>query len=325
MSSESGSASNDAALEREVARLLEAGYNPKQIARKLRVSLELVESFLPKKRVELSTNKGFQKIIDRRARLKYLDSYGKENKLSPEKSPHSIRIVLKDDSASQQNFGNYFLKISREEGLNGGVGEPSRSQTHQNYPDKSENNIQQIIDYLRSIESSKDRGSIEQEDNSSELILELASELSMLDHDDDRRVNLLRGLLGLFPELRIADAHALGSALPENAPALWNEHREAGDTPPTFIKRHYEPWLGKGLTRADIRRLDQKLYQALASWVQRHGDPGLDLPTIKEINDRWVERVERGAPAPSDPSQAAKLKLAMRYRARKADPKSSQK
>lgn len=71
--------------------------------------------------------------------------------------------------------------------------------------------------------------------------------------------------------------------LPEKAPALWAEAKEPGDTPPTFIQRHYAPWLDKGLTRADVRHLDPQLYMALANWLRKNELPeGFNLPTKSE-------------------------------------------
>ena len=81
-------------------------------------------------------------------------------------------------------------------------------------------------------------------------------------------------------------------ALPDVAPAQWATDKQPGDTPPAFIQRHYEPWLGKGLARPDIKRLDTQLYVALANWLRNNDMPDdLDLPTLKEKNDRWVERI----------------------------------
>jgi hypothetical protein len=76
-------------------------------------------------------------------------------------------------------------------------------------------------------------------------------------------------------------------ALPVEAPATWKHDKQPGDTPVTFIQRHYEPWLGKGLNRADINRLDPSLYTGLANWLRKNDLPdGFDLPTKKEVLDR---------------------------------------
>lgn len=84
-------------------------------------------------------------------------------------------------------------------------------------------------------------------------------------------------------------------ALPNKAPAIWTEAKLSGDTPPAFIQRHYGPWLGKGLTRPDIKRLDGQLYVALSNWLRKNEMPhDLDLPTLKEMNDRLVSDVRAG-------------------------------
>jgi hypothetical protein len=64
----------------------------------------------------------------------------------------------------------------------------------------------------------------------------------------------------------------------------WQSDRQDKESPADFIARVYAPWIGKGLTRADIRRLDKPLYVALASWLQRKGNElAFDLPTKKEV------------------------------------------
>lgn len=81
-------------------------------------------------------------------------------------------------------------------------------------------------------------------------------------------------------------------ALPDVAPALWAKDKRAGETPPDFIRRVYEPWIGKGLARSDLRGLDPQLYMALANWLRKNEMPGdIDLPTVKQVNDRWVEKI----------------------------------
>ena len=112
----------------------------------------------------------------------------------------------------------------------------------------------------------------------------------------------------LFPELlgTIAESSV---TLPSMAPASWAKGKQPGDTPPEFIRRHYAPWLGKGLTRPDIKRLDPQLYVGLNNWLRNNEMPAdVDLPTLKEKNDRWVERVREGsAPGPLDLKGARRL------------------
>lgn len=95
----------------------------------------------------------------------------------------------------------------------------------------------------------------------------------------------------LFPENEI-EAAPREAPLPASAPALWATDKQPSDTPPDFIKRHYEPWLGKGFARPNIKQLDPQLYTALNNWLRNNEMPAdLDLPTLKEKNDRWVSRI----------------------------------
>jgi hypothetical protein len=105
-------------------------------------------------------------------------------------------------------------------------------------------------------------------------------------------------ILELFPELAKA-SEIPRVTVPEVAPAIWpNDRIEINgvlETPPDFIKRNYAEWLGKGITRADVRRLDKPLSTALDNWLRRNPMPDdLDLPTLKEQNLRWIERIDRG-------------------------------
>lgn len=82
-------------------------------------------------------------------------------------------------------------------------------------------------------------------------------------------------------------AHRAPAALPAEAPALWLQRADRSQTPPAFIREHYRPWLGKGLTQAHILRLDRSLYNALHKWLRSNPmPPDLDLPTRKQWNDR---------------------------------------
>ncbi len=101
-----------------------------------------------------------------------------------------------------------------------------------------------------------------------------------------------------FPEIRqirlaTQTSERQDAAAPDVAPATWATDKQPVDTPPAFIQRHYEPWLGKGLARPDIKRLDPQLYVALSNWLRNNEMPAdLDLPTLKEKNDRWVAKIE---------------------------------
>lgn len=104
--------------------------------------------------------------------------------------------------------------------------------------------------------------------------------------------------------------------LPETAPVLWSEGKFKKESPPEFIKRVYEPWLGNGLTRSHIKSLDRKLYQAFATWATRHpGESfGFDLPTRSEITDKWVQRVSSSSELGDSLRQVRRYESAVRRR-----------
>lgn len=80
--------------------------------------------------------------------------------------------------------------------------------------------------------------------------------------------------------------------LPSSAPALWKAAKLPTDTPPQFIKRVYGEWLGKGLDRPTVRRLDPSLGQALDNWLRKNDmPPDVDLPKAKERNAREIEQL----------------------------------
>lgn len=106
----------------------------------------------------------------------------------------------------------------------------------------------------------------------------------------------------------VPDATLPTRDIPETAPALWASDKQPSVSPPEFIKRHYEPWLGKGLARPDIKRLDPQLYVALSNWLRKNEMPAdLDLPTLKERNDRWVSKVGEGGEAEAALREARRL------------------
>jgi hypothetical protein len=145
------------------------------------------------------------------------------------------------------------------------------------------------------------------------------------------------GLLAtLFPEH--GAGIALGVRAPEGAPLLtaqelwsvedpssdtgrpakqWSE-REPGQTPPEFVRANYGVWRDgawdpNGLTKPDLRH-DMQLYNALAAYERRHPDQALNLPTKKQANDMWVERVLRGEEAPRSVLEAQRFATTARRR-----------
>jgi hypothetical protein len=104
--------------------------------------------------------------------------------------------------------------------------------------------------------------------------------------------------------------------LPKQAPVMWENREKKDESPVTFIKREYAQWLGKGICRADIRRLDKKLYEALYAWIGKSGGmPDIGLPSKKELNDEKLRVAER-LKAPSRSMKVAELPLEDRERLR---------
>ena len=78
---------------------------------------------------------------------------------------------------------------------------------------------------------------------------------------------------------------------PTVAPTLWLDRKNRDENPVDFVRRVYARWLGRGLTRAHIRKLDRSLYLALYFFIARGGilPPGFDLPTRKDLKKRSAE------------------------------------
>ena len=95
--------------------------------------------------------------------------------------------------------------------------------------------------------------------------------------------------------------HPLGDPdLPAKAPELWSERTTGRKVSPAdFIRKNYEQWLGKGLTRAHIGILDKPLYTAYAKQIKRTPEAVIDgLPTDQRIPyddpEEALERIREG-------------------------------
>ena len=96
----------------------------------------------------------------------------------------------------------------------------------------------------------------------------------------------------LFPAASVDVIGQSARSLPDTAPATWSESKLPGEAPPVFVKRIYGLWLGHGLDRPRIKRLDPKLYAAINNWVARPENTwpsDVDLPTREEQNRRTIE------------------------------------
>ena len=118
--------------------------------------------------------------------------------------------------------------------------------------------------------------------------------------------------VGADHKLSIVDTHAILKALlprlaplapdeplPAEAPELWAERDlNRRETAPVFVRRVYGDWLGHGLARKDLARLDEELYRALSVWLTRHPDDEIArlLPSQTEQIDELIARLSAEYP-----------------------------
>src|SRR4051812_27660614 len=89
----------------------------------------------------------------------------------------------------------------------------------------------------------------------------------------------------LFPELAAVweASQTKPPPLPQKSPAKWTRRENKTESPPEFIRRVYGTWMGRGLARSDILRLDEPLYRALYNWMKANPLPEwFYLPTRRE-------------------------------------------
>lgn len=94
--------------------------------------------------------------------------------------------------------------------------------------------------------------------------------------------------LGLNPPEEKISAEA--DSLPKVAPELYASRANRKENPVEFIKRVYAPWLGRGLDRPTILRLDKQLYHGLTQWRLKHGPDDLDLPKKSDVVTREIDQ-----------------------------------
>ncbi len=120
--------------------------------------------------------------------------------------------------------------------------------------------------------------------------LRLAANKAKGDHalSDDELRSVLRAVAVSIRAPEIAQL------LPEQAPELWSQRDlNLRENAPQFIRRVYGRWLGRGLARKDLPRLDDDLYRALAVWLSRHPDDEIArlLPTQSDQLDELIDRL----------------------------------
>lgn len=103
--------------------------------------------------------------------------------------------------------------------------------------------------------------------------------------------------------------------LPTKAPELWSERDVTlRESPSEFVRRVYDRWLDKGLSKPLLRKLDMPLYQAFSVWSRRHPDDERpQLPSLSDVIDRRVAKLSSELP----PDELRRLGLALQNRQRK--------
>ncbi len=111
----------------------------------------------------------------------------------------------------------------------------------------------------------------------------------------------------------------VGPSAPACAPEFYNKRKDRDETPVTFIERVYSQWLGRGLTSADIARLDPKLSLSLRVFYSTKGRPKrFDLPTKKQRIDKLILEAGLGDGATAGHLAVRRLQEAQRIRRRKS-------
>ncbi|MFZ5693936.1 MAG: hypothetical protein ACOY5F_22100 [Pseudomonadota bacterium] len=123
-------------------------------------------------------------------------------------------------------------------------------------------------------------------------VLALAGELRTVSKPERKRLlSLLGQELGLSATFAEAADETGVVHFPEKAPELWADRpKDSRESPADFILRVYQPWLGSGFARPDLRALDIPLYQAFAKWIARHPVPKTLVKFCKETRAARIER-----------------------------------
>jgi hypothetical protein len=84
---------------------------------------------------------------------------------------------------------------------------------------------------------------------------------------------------------------------------IYAQRENRTETAPAFIERVYGQagWLTGKFTRADLRKIDYSAEMALRNWERHHGRSSVNLPTIKERNDRDIAAGDIQAKLRSNP------------------------
>lgn len=123
------------------------------------------------------------------------------------------------------------------------------------------------------------------------------------------RLHLRQQLLDDMAEQLLAQC-PIHDYKPKYAPELWAERKGRKENPPAFVRRVYARWLGRGISRGDLRTIDPPLYQALAVWIHRHPDetmPELTSP-MQRLGEEFRQFFEQGGAGQAQPAQRRRRK-----------------
>jgi hypothetical protein len=108
--------------------------------------------------------------------------------------------------------------------------------------------------------------------------------------------------------------------IPTKPPTRWLERIDKTEPVVDFLRREYSTWLGKGMIRSDLKRIDKSLYDALNNWLSKHGTlpSNIDLPKKREIYD---QKIQQAGPlkAPSRSRRASEMGQSEREQVRLYD------
>src|SRR6185295_12230069 len=78
--------------------------------------------------------------------------------------------------------------------------------------------------------------------------------------------------------------------LPRIAPALYENRKDPAQSPLDFTKITYAQWLHKNISRAEIRKLDKKLYNAYFNWkITSEQLDSIGLPTKQAVIEKKLK------------------------------------
>lgn len=98
---------------------------------------------------------------------------------------------------------------------------------------------------------------------------------------------------------------------------LYADRPDRKESAPQFIERVYggAGWLTGDFTRADLRKVDPKAVAGLINWERANGRASVNLPTLKERNDRRLEAPTDGV-GKLERMERQRLAATRRYKSR---------